>query len=255
MSKSTLQIVEIGPGLGDLTQYLLRKQRVVAFEVDTDLCVLLKKKFSNAIDEKRFILHQGDILEQWKPKEPLCEEPYRLVANLPYNIATQILLQALYDPYCKQIEVMVQKEVAQKCVAMPKTKSFCRLTVLTQSIANANILFDVPPEAFDPAPKVTSSVLRLEKRCEFVHGDSSLLANKEELLAFEAYLNIAFSAPRKQWIKNLSNSYDRANLEKILEKAKLSLQIRAHEIDPATHHHLFIQITKVNDYVRRNKEQ
>lgn len=255
MPESTLPVVEIGPGLGDLTQCLLRKRRVVAHEVDRDLCVYLEEKYANALKAGNFVLHKGDVLEQWEKSNTLCEEDYHLVANLPYYIATPIVLKALYDPHCRYIEVMVQKEVAQKFVAKPKTKAFSGLSVLAQSVADTELLMDVPPSAFDPMPKVTSSVMCIRKHGDFIHGENSIFKNQDEFEAFGQYLKTAFSAPRKQWIKNMSSCYERAVLAQLLEAVELQPQIRPHEIDTATHHHLFKQLIKVNDYVRRNEQQ
>jgi 16S rRNA (adenine1518-N6/adenine1519-N6)-dimethyltransferase len=255
MPESTLPVVEIGPGLGDLTQCLLRQRRVVAYEVDRDLCVYLEEKYADALKSGNFELHQGDVLEHWNESDTLCEEAYHLVANLPYYIATPIVLNALHDPHCRYIEVMVQKEVAQKFAAQPKTKVFSALAVLAQSIADVKLLMDVPPAAFDPMPKVTSAVVCMQKKTDFIHGSNPIFSGKETLEAFKQYLKTAFMAPRKQWIKNMSSRYEKTVLTKLLEEAKLPPQIRPHEIDTATHHHLFTQLIKVNDYVRRDNQQ
>ena len=254
MPDSTLPVVEIGPGLGDLTQCLLRRRRVVAYEVDKDLCVYLEEKYADAIKAGSLKLHRGDVLKQWEESNTLCEEPYHLVANLPYYIATPIVLNALYDPHCRYIEVMVQKEVAQKFAAKCKTKAFSSLAVLAQSIADVTLLMDVPPSAFNPMPKVTSSVVCMQKRADFIHGSNPVFDGKGVLERFEQYLKTAFSSPRKQWIKNMSLQYDKTELLNLLEEVKLTPQIRPHEIDTATHHHLFTQLIKVNDYVRRYKQ-
>ena len=255
MPESTLPVVEIGPGLGDLTQCLLRQRRVVAYEVDRDLCVYLEEKYADELRVGNLKLYQGDVLEHWNKSDTLCEEAYHLVANLPYYIATSIVLNALHDPHCRYIEVMVQKEVAQKFAAKPKTKAFSSLAVLAQSVANVELLMDVAPAAFDPMPKVTSAVVCMQKKADFIHGLAPVFDGKETLEAFKHYLKTAFTAPRKQWIKNMSARYDKTELANLLEEAKLSPQIRPHEIDTATHHHLFKQLIKVNDYVRRNEQQ
>jgi 16S rRNA (adenine1518-N6/adenine1519-N6)-dimethyltransferase len=255
MPESDHPVVEIGPGLGDLTQCLLRKRRVEAYEVDKDLCVYLEEKFADALKTGEIKLHKGDVLAYWNKSNTLCKKPYYLVANLPYYIATPIVLKALYDPNCRYIEVMVQKEVAQKFAAKPKTKAFSSLAIIAQSVADVRLLMDVPPSAFDPMPKVTSTIVCMQKRTDFIHGQQPIFGTQEELKGFEEYLKTAFLAPRKQWIKNMSSKYDRSVLEKMLKEAKISPQIRPHEIDTATHHHLFIQLLKVNDHVRRDKQQ
>ena len=200
MPQNERKLVEIGPGLGDLTQELLRIKPVVAYEVDEDLCVYLRKKFTKEIDEGKLTLVHTDVLDVFT-KGSLLSEPYDLVANLPYYIATTIILEALDDPYCHTIEVMIQKEVAEKFAAVPKTKEFTSLAILAQSIGVAQILFDVGPECFDPQPKVVSSILKIDKQKMFVQGSmKGLFESKEQLQACKKYLRSSFQNPRKTWL-------------------------------------------------------
>ncbi|ASC92132.1 16S rRNA (adenine(1518)-N(6)/adenine(1519)-N(6))-dimethyltransferase RsmA [Sulfurospirillum diekertiae] len=214
MPRNERKLVEIGPGLGDLTQELLKVKALVAYEVDEDLCVYLRKKYSTKIDEGELTLVQTDVLKQFE-KGSLCEEPYDLVANLPYYIATTIILEALEDPNCKSMTVMIQKEVAEKFAALPKTKEFTSLAILAQSIGTAAILFDVSPESFEPQPKVVSSILKIDKQKEFVEGKfSGLFESNEQLQKFKKYLRCSFQSPRKTWLKNISSEFDKAYVEK-----------------------------------------
>jgi|LSQX01.1.fsa_nt_gb 16S rRNA (adenine1518-N6/adenine1519-N6)-dimethyltransferase len=240
-------IVEIGPGLGDLTQCLLEKNSVIAFEIDSDLCVFLKEKFAKELDEERLILHQGDVIKQWDSESSLISKPYILVANLPYYVATPIVLRALSDPMCHYIEVMVQKEVAEKFSAKSRSKQYCKLSVIAQIFSKVKVLFDIPPEAFEPSPKVFSSVIVFKKE------DTTFDAL--HFRAFYDYLETAFSSPRKLWVKNLNKNYDKAVLIELLNEANISFQVRPHEIDPITHHHLFTKLTKVNKDVKRDKRR
>jgi len=164
MPNNNNKIVEIGPGLGDLTKFLVNVKSVVAFEVDTDLCKRLDLKFKSEIQSKKLVLHCGDVLQNWHHRL-LCE-PYDLIANLPYYIATNIILRALADPMCENILVMVQHEVAKKFSASSGESSFSALSVLTQSVGSASIVIDVPPAAFEPMPKVQSSVKNLSSKYE-----------------------------------------------------------------------------------------
>ncbi len=184
MPNSENLVIEIGPGLGDLTEKLLEKRRVLAFEIDKDLCEILQKKFP------KLKLKCGDVLDYWQ--ESLADEKYDLIANLPYYIATNIILRALKDKNAKNILVLIQKEVADKFCAKVGDKNYGGLSILASSVANVKKLFDVPPGAFVPAPKVTSSVILFEK---FKEGFD------EE---FAKFLKIAFSNPRKTLKKNLS---------------------------------------------------
>jgi 16S rRNA (adenine1518-N6/adenine1519-N6)-dimethyltransferase len=228
MPKTDNKIVEIGPGLGDLTKFLVKVKSVEAFEVDTDLCKRLNITFKDEIATKRLHIHCGDVLEAWQ--STLVDEPYDLVANLPYYIATNIMLKALADPMCKSLLVMVQLEVAQKFAAETGDKVFSGLSVITQSVGTASIVIDVPPTAFDPMPKVDSAVMLIQK-----HSDRS---DK----AFENMLKVAFAQPRKTLMKNLSSHYDKKKLLEIFEELELSLTIRPHQLLTTDYHQLYKKI-------------
>jgi len=244
MPKNSRKLIEIGPGLGDLTQRLLEVKPLVVYEIDKNLCVYLKDKFSKEIDEGRFTLIAGDVLEEFK-KGSLAKEPYDLVANLPYYIATTIILEALKDPLCKSMVIMIQKEVAKKFAAPPKSKEFTSLAILAQSIAKAKILFDVAPESFEPQPKVTSSILKIEKEQEYIKDDfPGVFDTKEELQMFENYLRHSFKTPRKTWLKNISAKFEKQKANLLLEKYDFPVTIRPHEISVCSHHLLFKELTK-----------
>jgi len=225
MPRNNNKIVEIGPGLGDLTKFLVDVKSVEAFEVDTDLCKLLKDEFQEQISTNTLTLHCGDVLESWKSK--LIDEPYDLVANLPYYIATNIILKALEDPMCKNILVMVQLEVAQKFCATHGEKVFGSLGIITQSVATADIVVKVPPTAFDPQPKVDSAVFLIQKHKDKSDSD------------FEKMLKVAFTQPRKTLMKNLSAQYDKKMLQDIFEELELAATIRPHQLSTHDYHQLY----------------
>lgn len=251
MPHSNRKLIEIGPGLGDLTQKLLEVRPLVAYEVDEDLCVYLRKKFSTKIDEGKLTLVKTDVLKQFE-KGSLADEPYDLVANLPYYIATTIILEALEDPNCKSMLVMIQKEVAQKFAALPKTKEFTSLAILTQSIGIAKILFDVGPESFDPQPKVVSSILKIDKQKEFVEGNfSGIFETNDVLQRFKKYLRCSFQSPRKTWLRNISSEFNKTFVQEIMQNENLSINIRPHEISVLSHHLLF-KTLRLNDARKRD---
>ncbi|MDD3343568.1 MAG: 16S rRNA (adenine(1518)-N(6)/adenine(1519)-N(6))-dimethyltransferase RsmA [Sulfurospirillaceae bacterium] len=251
MPRNERKLIEIGPGLGDLTQKLLEVKPLTAYEVDEDLCVYLRKTFAKTIDECKFTLVQTDVLKQFQ-KGSLSDEPYDLVANLPYYIATTIILEALEDQNCKSMTVMVQKEVAQKFVALPKTKEFTSLAILTQSIGNAALLFDVPPESFDPQPKVVSAVLKIDKQKEFIEGKfSGIFESNEQLQKFKRYLRASFQSPRKTWLRNISSEFDKAVVQEIMHDENLPITIRPHELSVLSHHLLFKKL-RLNDARKRD---
>jgi 16S rRNA (adenine1518-N6/adenine1519-N6)-dimethyltransferase len=219
------RIAEIGPGLGDLTKYLVDVKSVTAFEVDTDLCKHLQHHFADAIATSKLTLQCGDVLETWKSE--LLDEPYDLVANLPYYIATNIILKALADPACKNMLVMIQREVAEKFSAAPNERAFGALSVIAQSVADVEIVLHVPPTAFEPAPKVDSAVLLISKRTD---------RNDE---GFEAFLRVAFTQPRKTLSKNLTACYDGNSLTQAFETLELEKAIRPHQLCTSDFHRLY----------------
>lgn len=253
MPQNERKLVEIGPGLGDLTQELLKVKALIAYEVDEDLCVYLRKKYSTKIDEGQLTLVQTDVLKQFE-KGSLCDESYDLVANLPYYIATTIILEALEDPNCKSMTVMIQKEVAEKFAALPKTKEFTSLAILAQSIGTAAILFDVSPESFEPQPKVVSSILKIDKQKEFVEGKfSGIFESDEQLQKFKKYLRCSFQSPRKTWLRNISSEFDKSYVEKVMYEQTLPITIRPHEISVLSHHLLF-KTLRLNDARKRSND-
>lgn len=199
---------------------------VVAFEIDVDLKKILESKFENHLKNGRLQLRFCDVLNEWKKRE-LLDRPYALVANLPYYIATNIILKALRDKNCSLIVVMVQKEVAQKFVAKSGDKEFSALSVLANSCGKAKILFDIKKESFYPPPKVESSMLMIEK--------SSFLEDDE----FEEFLKIAFKHPRKKLINNLSTAYKLQKLQNIFVSLDIKDEIRPHQLKPSAYHLLY----------------
>lgn len=160
-------IVEIGPGPGGLTRALLAlgAARVIAVERDTRAVAALAEvaaRYPGRLD-----VIEGDALE-FDPRPLLGGARARIVANLPYNIATPLLISWLtqepWPSWFDRMMLMFQREVAERLVAAPGTKSYGRLSVLTQWRTQPDILFDVSPKAFVPPPKITSSVVALYPR-------------------------------------------------------------------------------------------
>ena len=156
------QMVEIGPGKGALTAYLLgRVKHVSALELDPKLSNLLQNQYSRA----QLSVTEGDVLKTDFSK---FGDHLRIVGNLPYHISSPILFHAdSYFQLIKDMHFMLQKEVVERMVALPSTKSYGRLSVMLQYRWRVESLFDVSPTCFSPNPKVWSSVVRLmpiEKR-------------------------------------------------------------------------------------------
>ena len=169
------RILEIGPGLGILTGGLLQGgARVTAIELDRGLADYLREHFAEPIADGRLDLIEGDALDQ--PLPDLVPAPFRVVANIPYHITSPILHRFLERaPRPERLVLMVQAEVADRIAAAPGAMSY--LSVFVQFHAAVRVALRVPPEAFEPAPKVSSAVVVLEP-----HAATALPPEQEERL-------------------------------------------------------------------------
>lgn len=214
-------VVEIGPGPGGLTRSLLwlGARRVIAIERDERAISALEEiaaRYPGRLD-----IVSGDALTV-DVREHLGPERARVVANLPYNIATALLVGWLttepWPPWYDSLVLMFQREVAERIVARPGGKNYGRLAVLAGWRAEARILFDVAPSAFVPAPKVTSSVVRLIPRQEPLACDAGALQKVTEA---------AFGQRRKMLRQSLKSLTDGGPL---LAAAGIDPTARAEEI-------------------------
>lgn len=220
MPNNNNYVVEIGPGLGDLTKNLVKYKDMTAYEVDTDLIGILKSKFAIEIKEEKLKLIHTDVLVAWDKQKTLNDGKYDLIANLPYYIATNIILRAFEDKNCEHIIVMVQKEVAEKFTAKVNDKDYSSLGIITELISvDSRILFDVPPESFDPPPKIISSILYIKK-------DMDKYLDKD----FNKFLKACFVQPRKKLSKNLTSVIDKNTISKIYEELSINDNVRPHEV-------------------------
>jgi 16S rRNA (adenine1518-N6/adenine1519-N6)-dimethyltransferase len=178
-----ITVVEIGPGPGGLTRALLAlgAKRVIAIERDERAIAALREIAAHYPGRLEVIA--GDAL-RLDPRAYLGGEPARVVANLPYNIATALLIGWLttepWPPWYDQLIVMFQREVAMRIVAKVGDKAYGRLAVLAGWRTQAKILFDIAPTAFVPPPKVTSSVIRLIPRAAPLACDPRLIQKVTE---------------------------------------------------------------------------
>ena len=152
-------LVEIGPGLGALTIPLLEQiEQMTVIELDRDIVTRLQKRFP----PERLTIHAGDALAFDFASLP---GPLRVVGNLPYNISTPLLFHlAAFAGHITDIHVMLQKEVVDRMTARSGTPDYGRLSVMLQYRFDMELLLDVPPDAFDPPPKVDSAVVRMTPR-------------------------------------------------------------------------------------------
>jgi 16S rRNA (adenine1518-N6/adenine1519-N6)-dimethyltransferase len=152
-------LVEIGPGQAALTRPLLASgAELHLVELDRDLVSWLEKEFSSAT---KLTIHSCDALKA-DLSELTGQRPFRLIGNLPYNISTPLIFHVLqWSGLIIDMHFMLQKEVVDRMAAAPGSRTYGRLSVMTQFQAEVSRLFDVRPESFSPAPKVSSSIVRL----------------------------------------------------------------------------------------------
>ncbi len=215
-------VIEIGPGPGGLTRALLAHgaRHVIAIERDPR-CLGALAEISAAYPGRLTVV-EGDALQVDCAK--LGQAPRRIVANLPYNIATPLIIKWLQaGPAFKSITVMVQREVADRLAAKPRTKDYGRLSILAQFLARPKRLFDVPPRAFIPPPKVTSSVIELVPLPE-----PAAPARIEDL---ERITQAAFGQRRKMLRQSLRSLG--LEVEPLLAAVEIEPTVRAEELSVA----------------------
>src|SRR5690606_34675521 len=154
------QLVEIGPGKGAITQLLADSgAQLSVIELDRDLVPWLRVRFEKY---PGFRLFQADALSFDFAQLMANDQPLRIVGNLPYNISTPLIFHLLsYAERVSDMHFMLQKEVVKRMAAQPGDSAYGRLGIMVQYHCDVEELFEVPPESFDPAPKVDSAIVRL----------------------------------------------------------------------------------------------
>lgn len=193
-------VLEVGPGTGTLTETLLERGcRVIAIELDTGLAALLRETVGTSHPD-RFTLIEGDCLERkTRVNEDVVAllkgDAFRLVANLPYQAASPLMITLSVDhPSCLGMFVTVQKEVGQRLRAQPGGKQFSELAILTQAAFEVSRIADLPGSCFWPPPKVESQMIALRRRSR---------ALVDDMQATRALCDLLFAHRRKQIGKSL----------------------------------------------------
>lgn len=234
--------LEIGPGPGGLTRQLCKLcDKVVAIEIDKDICGFLEKSMT---DYDNFALVNDDFmkLDFDKLYNEEINKPFIVVANLPYYITTPVLMKLLDSELpIKKIRVLVQKEVARRIQAAPGTKDYGVLSVMVQCRAHAKILFDLPPHAFMPPPSVTSSVIEIT-----MDDDKRIESSLDD---FRYCVRSGFSNRRKQIANNLANDYNisKDTVYAILNEMGLKQDIRAERLSVQQFDELCYNLKKASE--------
>ncbi len=223
-------VLEVGPGIGTMTQYLCENAgRVLCVEIDKALLPILEYTLA---DYDNVNVINGDILKQdiWELARKYNDgKPFKVVANLPYYITTPIIMGFLEnDSPISSITVMVQKEVAERMQAEPGTKAYGALSLAVQYYSKPYLAANVPMNCFMPRPNVASAVISLERY------DEPPVKTKDEKLMFEL-IRASFQVRRKTlWngIK-ISNSlnYTREEIEKVLTDMGLDVNVRGETLN------------------------
>ena len=240
---SQATVLEIGPGRGALTSLLAaRGRRIIAVELDRVMAAQLRMKFGT---DPNVEIIEGDILKiqldtvfgpkpgTLRPGMNFVPGPAHVVGNLPYYITSEILLRLLeYHRYFSTIVIMVQKEVADRLAASPGSRDYGLLSATTQLYARVEKLFTLPPTAFDPPPKVHSSVVRVTIAPQL----ETLKVAETEFISF---LKLSFGQKRKTLWNNLKTHYDPAALKTALAKSGVKPTVRAEALPLAKSAALF----------------
>ncbi|MBQ3552494.1 MAG: ribosomal RNA small subunit methyltransferase A [Clostridia bacterium] len=213
-------VLEIGPGLGTLTEYLCREAgSVLAVEIDKNMIEVLKSTLHSYSNIN--VLHRDFLDMSFKELSDLMPCPIVIAANLPYYVTTPICLRLVkWDADILNMVLMVQKEAAERFFARPGDRVYGRLSVLMQVRFEISSLLSLPPCCYYPQPTVDSEVVHMKRRTD-----------TEFLPGFFEFVTAAFSSRRKRLTNNLA-SYGKENILNALEFCKISLFARAEELSP-----------------------
>ena len=223
------EIIEIGPGAGALTAELVQKyDNVTVIELDRRMVEVLEESYPLLN-----IIHQDILKFDWKIVQQ-NEKPIHVVGNLPYYITSQILFSILEQrSFLSNALLMMQKEVADRIVAQPGTKTYGIISVQAQLMSTPKILFDVPPQVFQPPPSVNSSVI------QFTFDKPELRCSDKNL---KTVVRMAFNQRRKK----LSNALKRLNT--VLPAGEFDFNLRAEALKPEMYEKLTARLEQLGTF-------
>ena len=229
------EILEIGPGTGNLTTYILKKnpKKVYVVEKDDELAILLNEKFN-----KEIVIINDDILKVNEDK--ISEQKLTVFGNLPYNISTEILSKWVSNIgttfWFESLVFMFQKEVADRIIAKSNNSNYGRLSILTNWKLNVKKIMDIKPQSFSPRPKIDSSLLLFTPKENFFK-----LKNAKNL---EMITRIFFSQRRKMLKKPFNQIF--INTKEVAEKFNIDLNLRPQNLEPE----VYFRLTKEYEDLR-----
>lgn len=234
------QVLEIGPGTGVLTKHVIRKDiKVTALELDSESVIYLKHSFplehSKIVNEKTFQVIEADFLKK-DLKDIYADGSYAIIGNFPYNISTQIVFKTIENRHqIPEFGGMFQKEVAKRICAPHGSKTYGILSVLAQAYYDAEYLFTVGPDVFNPPPKVDSGVLRLTRKEDY-----------DDLPCSYAKLRQVVKLAFQQRRKTLRNSLKTMNLPDEMRENEI-FNLRPEQISVAMFVELVQEIEAIKD--------
>jgi len=227
-------VLEVGPGSGNLTTYILKKKprKIYVIEKDKDLSILLADKFSNEVK-----IINDDILKISEDK--ISNEKLTVFGNLPYNISTQILSKWILNLgekfWFDSLILMFQKEVADRIIAKLDTSNYGRLSILSSWKLDIKKIIDIKPESFSPRPKIDSTLLLFTPKQKFYK-----IKNSKNL---EMITRVFFSQRRKMLKKPFNQVFQ--NAKEVSEKFNISLNLRPQNLSPEIYFNLVKEYEKL----------
>ena len=230
------EILEIGPGSGNLTTFILKKKpkKVYVIEKDDELALLLEDKFLNEIT-----IINDDVLKISEDK--ISNEKLTVFGNLPYNISTEILSKWIVNLdknfWFESLVLMFQKEVAERIIAESNTSKYGRLSILSKWKLNVKKIIDIKPQSFSPSPKIDSTLLLFTPRENFFE-----LKDAKNL---EMVTRIFFSQRRKMLKRPFNKVFN--NAKEVAEKFDINLNLRPQNLEPE----MYFNLVKEYENLRR----
>ena len=218
------EVLEIGPGSGNLTTFILKKnpKKIYTIEKDDELALLLKDKFSDEIT-----IINDDVLKISEDK--ISNEKLTVFGNLPYNISTEILSKWIVNIdknfWFENLVLMFQKEVAERIIAESNTSKYGRLSILSNWKLNIKKIIDIKPQSFSPRPKIDSTLLLFTPRENFFE--------LKEAKNLEMITRVFFSQRRKMLKKPFNQVFN--NAKEVADKFNIDLNLRPQNLEPETY--------------------